>query len=486
MNKVVETSLGSSVRCGFAALSVPAAPQASGPPELDTISLSEIVSALSFALDLTEDARPGHAVRSCLLGMRIARELGIAGEQLSSLYYALLLKDVGCSSNSNLMCEMVGGDDRTVKREVKLEDWRRPSLSGLRLLWRNGRPEDGWLDRSRRILRLAIQRNQFNAKLVGMRCERGANIARKIGLSAASAEAIRSLDEHWDGGGYPSRSRKEEIPVLARILNISQYLDIFASERGTEAALDLARGRSGRWFDPALVRIARSLNREKMLWKHYGSGMERRAVLDLEPGAIVRAGERQVDSIAEAFADVVDAKSSFTYKHSLGVTSAAMRIARELGFAGDRLKLVYRAALLHDLGKLRVPNTILDKPGKLDMIEWQVVQEHPGLSSEILGRIKRFKDMARIAGEHHEKLDGSGYPGNLKSADLSVESRIIAVADIYGALSEDRPYRAGLSRDEIFAIMSRDVPLKLDAACFEALFTSLDAEERTFIQIAVP
>src|SRR5271169_4226892 len=101
----------------------------------ERVALSEIVSALSFALDLTEDARPGHALRSCLLGMRIAAELGLPDNQLSSLYYALLLKDMGCSCNANLLREMVGGDDRTIKRMVKLEDWRHPSLSGLKLLW---------------------------------------------------------------------------------------------------------------------------------------------------------------------------------------------------------------------------------------------------------------------------------------------------------------------------------------------------------------
>jgi putative nucleotidyltransferase with HDIG domain len=467
--------------------SVPASARAS--PTWDeinstAISLSEVVSALSFALDLTEDARPGHAVRTCLLGMRIAAELGLPDQRLSSLYYALLLKDLGCSCNANLLCEMVGGDDRTIKRMVKLEDLRYPSLSGLQLLWEHARPGEPLLDKSKRVMRLALRRRSFRNELVRLRCECAARIARKIGLSSATVEAIANFDEHWNGRGYPNRLRGETVPLLARIVNVAQCLDLFASDHGTAAAVDLVRHRSGSWFDPHLVRIVRSLASDGHLWEHYGSGMERRAVLGLEPGMVLRADEEQLDSIAEAFADVVDAKSPFTYCHSLGVRDAATHIARQMGICNERTQLIGRAALLHDIGKLRVPNTILDKPGKLDVIEWQVVREHPGLGGEIIGRIKPFKELARIVAEHHEKLDGSGYPTGLKADQLSVESRIVAVADVYAALLEDRAYRKGLSRSETFARMRQTMLEKLDRDCLAALFDSsasgLPFEHRDF------
>ena len=176
-----------------------------------------------------------------------------------------------------------------------------------------------------------------------------------------------------------------------------------------------------------------------------------------------------IDLICEAFSDVVDAKSSFTYRHSLGVTDAAGKIAEELGLTEQRRSIVHRAALLHDIGKLRVPNSILDKPGKLDAAEWHVVQEHPRLTREILSRVGPFEELAVIAGAHHEKLDGSGYPNRLTASDLSIESRIIAVADVYGALTEDRPYRPGMEVERALAIIAQDVPHKLDVECYEAL-----------------
>jgi putative nucleotidyltransferase with HDIG domain len=441
------------------------------------ISLAEILSALSFALDLTEGAVPGHALRSCLLGMRLGTELGLTEAEKSSIYYALLLKDVGCSSNAARLCQIIGGgDERRAKSGVKLEDWTRPGkpkLSTLRLMWTTVFPDAGPLRRVAAIVTIGMTQHRNNEEMITLRCDRGAHILRKLGMGEVAAEAVRGLDEHWDGSGYPERRVGEAIPIGSRILAIAQHLDVFATEQGTSQAMDVLRERSGRWFDPELVRIAEALNKDARLWSHARPNSpeeETRAeVLSLAPGEEEKLAAADIDLICEAFADVVDAKSSFTFRHSLGVTDAAQGIAAELGLSKERRKVVQRAALLHDLGKLRVPNSILDKPGKLDAEEWRVVQDHPRLTREILSRIGSFGELAVIAGAHHEKLDGTGYPNHLTAAELCLESRIIAVADIYGALAEDRPYRPGMPTEQIIDIMSRDIPNKLDPECFEAL-----------------
>jgi putative nucleotidyltransferase with HDIG domain len=448
---------------------------APGPKEI--ISLAEILSALSFALDLTEGAVPGHALRSCLLGMRLAKALGFAPDQLADLYYALLLKDVGCSSNAGRLCQIIGGgDERQVKAGVKLEDWTKPSqpkLSTLRLLWKTVLPEAGPLRRTAGIVRIGLTQHRNNEEMISLRCDRGAHILRKLGLGEVSAEAVRGLDEHWDGSGYPEQRRGNNIPIESRIMAVAQHLDVFASEQGTGKAIEVLRERSRHWFDPELVQIAEGLDGDGALWSAAMPGSSevetRSAALDLAPPTVAELEASDIDLICEAFSDVVDAKSSFTYRHSLGVTDAAKRIADELGLPEQRRSLVHRAALLHDIGKLRVPNSILDKPGKLDAAEWQVVQEHPRLTREILSRVGPFEELAVIAGAHHEKLDGSGYPNRLTMRELSIESRIIAVADVYGALTEDRPYRPGMAVEQALAIIAQDVPHKLDADCFEAL-----------------
>ena len=232
--------------------------------------------------------------------------------------------------------------------------------------------------------------------------------------------------------------------------------------------------RSGRWFDPELVRIAQSLHSTGELWEGCFSAGQRLAIdtiMDVNPGGIARLSDAGIDQVCEAFADIVDAKSPFTFRHSMGVTEIARELAEAMGFGEDHTNFVRRAALLHDLGKLRVPNSILDKNGKPTPEEWSVVQEHPGLTRDILCRVRAFDGLAAIAGAHHEKLDGSGYPDRLTGKDIPIEARILAVADVYGALTEDRPYRAGLPLDKVLEIMKKDVPSKLDADCFEALLS---------------
>jgi HD-GYP domain-containing protein (c-di-GMP phosphodiesterase class II) len=445
----------------------------------DSISLSEIISALSYALDLTEGAVHGHALRSCLLGMRIAAEAELSSDETSSLYFALLLKDVGCSSNATRMCQIVGGDDDAVKAGAKYADWAKPGLSTVKLLWNNVLPDFGAAAHVARILRVGVTQHSNDDEMADPHSDRGASILGKLGMGEVAAQAVHSLNEHWDGSGHPERRHREQIPLLSRICAIAQHLDMFSSSRGVDKAIETLKQRSGTWFDPELVRVAVSLHRRGTLWTTCtptaSQDDTRQAVLDLDPGRKHRLEAGRIDHICEAFADVVDAKSNFTFRHSVGVAEAALEIATGLHLSADRVQLVRRTALLHDIGKLSVSNTILDKNGTLDAEEWKAVRLHPGLTRNILELVCPFREMAVIAGEHHEKLDGSGYPNRLMASDLSLESRIIAVADVYSALSEDRPYRASLDLDQTVSIMTKLVPDKLDADCFEALVQAISS-----------
>jgi putative nucleotidyltransferase with HDIG domain len=326
--------------------------------------------------------------------------------------------------------------------------------------------------------------------MIGLRRDRGAGIILKLGMGAYAADAVRSVDERWDGSGYPDSIKGEQIPILARICAVAQHLDLFSTSRGMQHAIDRLEERSGTWFDPQLVRIASSLHRRGTLWGNCSSDdLEedtRQAVLDLDPGINRKLEPSQIDQICEAFADVVDAKSHFTFRHSVGVADAAYGIAKTMALPAERVQLVRRAALLHDIGKLSVSNTILDKTSPLNTTEWTAVHQHPRISRLILERVQAFREMAVIAGEHHEKLDGSGYPDRLTARDLSVESRIIAVADIFGALSEDRPYRPGLKVEDTLSIMARFAPHQLDADCFAALVSRVSDRRFTTLEPKLP
>jgi HD-GYP domain-containing protein (c-di-GMP phosphodiesterase class II) len=472
-------------------------PRFEGHEEPGLIDMPELISALSFALDLTEGAMPGHALRSCILGMRIGQRAGLSHSQLTDLYYALLLKDIGCSSNAAHMDQIVRGEDESIQAEVRAvvqaEVWADiragvsaqldlaatpkrlgPKLPSFRLPWRPAQTAESKIEEISRPVTVPQKRARNVATIHG---DRGASIIAKIGLGAATAEAVRALDEHWDGTGYPGRWRGEQIPLLARIAAIAQHLDVFASDKGPVHAIAVLRERSGKWFDPELVRIAGSLHRTGTLWKDCLSILPeqdiRSAVLELEPRAKLHLGPDRIDRVCEAFSDVTDAKSPFTVDHSMGVADAASVISQTLGISPGRTVFVRRAALLHDLGKLRVPNSILHKQGKLTREEFLIVKEHPMLTQKILGRIPAFQEMAFVAGAHHEKLDGTGYPNRLSAKDLSLEARVIAVADVYAALSEKRPYRESLDLVQVTAIMRKEMPHKLDPEVFEALLSGL-------------
>jgi HD-GYP domain-containing protein (c-di-GMP phosphodiesterase class II) len=128
-----------------------------------------------------------------------------------------------------------------------------------------------------------------------------------------------------------------------------------------------------------------------------------------------------------------------------------------------------RAALVHDIGKLSVSNSILEKPAALNNEEWDVVKKHPYYSFEILRRIPGFEDLSEVTGAHHEKLDGSGYFRHLGADQLSLEMRILTVADIFDALAAKRPYRDALPLDKVFGIMQKDAPRAIDPQCLDAL-----------------
>ncbi len=435
----------------------------------ETILLSEVVSALSMALDLTEGQPMGHAIRSCILGMKIGEYLGLDSQQLSHLYYALLLKDSGCSTNSARLHKILNSDDIQAKREVKLEDWTKVSLSGLRYLNRNVSPQDSTFARLKKMLDVGLSQKQNNMDLISARCERGAEIARKIGFSPETSNAIHALDEHWNGKGYPQGLIGQQIPILARIMSVSQTLEVFAAAHSSTFALSVLSKRSGTWFDPEVVRAAKNLESDSQLWHSLPAATAHESVAPLEPGGSLPASAERIDNLCQAFAEIVDAKSPFTFRHSIGVTQIAVEIAGRLALSPSRVTMIRRAALLHDIGKLGVSNSILDKPGKLTADEWAIMKMHPVYTRKILSMITGFDEIASVAAAHHERLDGNGYPDRMKAGELTLPARIVACADVFQALSEKRAYRDDLPCEVVLKMMAQDVPAKLDADCFDAL-----------------
>ncbi|MDP9293615.1 MAG: HD domain-containing protein [Actinomycetota bacterium] len=438
------------------------------------IRLSEVISALSHALDVTGGQPLGHAVRSCAIGMKIGEIVGLGPVERSSLFYALLLKDAGCSSNAAKICALFGADDFSVKRDRNLVNHFNPGES-LRYLVRNARPDGSPLARVKQLAAIVRGGAEVAREITELRCERGADIARMIELSEDTARAIRALDEHWDGAGYPDSLAGEDIPLLGRILCLAQTAEVFFAEGGLEAAMEMAGERSGTWFDPELVDALRSTRGDVVFWSSLAGAVPYAVVQAFEPeDRLLEADPDRLDRVAEAFALIIDAKSPYTGRHSDGVARIAVGIGDVMGFGPRELRDLRRAALLHDIGKLGVSNLILDKPGRLDDEEWTQMRRHPALTARILERVSAFRGLADVASAHHERLDGRGYHRGLGAEQLGTAARILAVADVCEALSADRPYRAALARDEMLEIMRRDAGTGLCRECFGALEVSLD------------
>jgi putative nucleotidyltransferase with HDIG domain len=436
------------------------------------LRLAEVLSALTYALDITEGQPQGHSVRCCWIGLLMAEELKLDDQQTWELYYTLLLKDLGCSSNAARVCELYLADDLSFKKDFKLVNGSLPQA--LRFVMSHTGLQSGMAERFRAIINIFQNGGEISRELIETRCTRGADIARKMRFGEPVATGIHNLDEHWDGSGKPNGIKGEDISLYARIALLAQVVDIFRMSGGEDAARKEIENRSGTWFDPALVKAFKAIAQRPSFWDAMKGDDLREIILELEPkNPDINFDEDYLDDIAAGFAQVVDAKSPFTKGHSERVALYSDMIAEELHLTPPHRRWLKRAALLHDIGKLGVSNSILDKPSKLDDAEWVTMRRHTLETETILSRISVFKHMAPIAAAHHEKLDGKGYPKGMQGDEISFESRILAVADIFDALTADRPYRAAMPVAKALSIMTEDAGIALDENCFAALKQAL-------------
>jgi HD-GYP domain-containing protein (c-di-GMP phosphodiesterase class II) len=439
------------------------------------LKLSELIASLSYALDITEGQPPGHCLRACWIGMHIGRQLGLHEERLWELYYTLLLKDLGCSSNAARICELYLTDDLDFKRDYKTVGDSLPQVLGFVL--KHTGLNAGLAERFRSVMTILRDGPEIARELVATRCQRGADIARLLRFPEGVAEGIYSLDEHFNGNGKPERLAGEAIPLYARIALLAQVIDVFHTESGRAGALKEVRARSGQWFDPMLVQAFETVADSGAFWSTLGLEHIDKAVASLLPAGVGQQhalDDDYLDDIAAAFGQVVDAKSPYTSGHSARVALYTDMIGESLGLSMERRRWLKRGALLHDVGKLGVSNSVLDKAGALDRAEWDAVKLHAEFTETILGRIGAFRELAAIAGAHHERLDGSGYPRGLAAEDIRIETRIITTADIFDAITASRPYRGAIPVPQALEMMQKTVGTALDPDCYDALVRAVE------------
>jgi HD-GYP domain-containing protein (c-di-GMP phosphodiesterase class II) len=422
----------------------------------ERVRLAELVALLSLGTDLGLGQPMEHMIRACLIALRMGERLGLAESERGVVYYSGLLAWVGCHTDAYEQAKWFG-DDTTLKRDAHYSyDLGRAGPAISFVLRHLGGPERPLAARTRvgvtfmggglRALR-ALAENHYRAtdELVG-----------RLGLGEEVRESLRQTYERWDGkGAYGMKG--EEIALSSRLINLADVVEVFGRTGGVEAAIVVARERSGTQFDPDLVDAF--CEQAPMLLSELDQTPNWEAVIAAEPALGREIAGEEFDLALEAIGEFAELKSPSIMGHVHAVRKLVTEAATRFALPDDDMADLRRAACVYDLGRLGIPNTVWDKPGPLSRSELERVRTHPYLSERMLAFAPSLGGLGRIAVQHHERLDGSGYPRGLSGDQIGTTARFLAAADVYQALCEPRPHRparaahdaAGELRQEVTA-----------------------------------
>ena len=427
--------------------------------------LSDLLAALSVTTDLGMGQQPEKAIRSCLVATGLGRALGLPDEQVRVVYHASLLRHLGCTATASLEAGWFGGDERASRRAFEPADFgnRREMLTLTLGVGRGSGPR-----RPLMLGRAVVGNLRHGRDISASICEAGVLLAGRLRLGAPVAEAISQQFERWDGSGGPHGLAGEEIALAARLSEVATQALLFHQAGGVDAAVSMVRDRSGSWFDPAVVEA----------FQRYGGELLRandvvdpwQAVLEAEPAPVRRIRPGELDRVAQAFADMVDLKSAYTLEHSKRTAELAAIAGRAMGLGDSDVVDLRRAALLHDLGRVGVSSGVWDKRGALTRSEREQVRLHPYHTERILACSPVLAPLGRIAGLHHERLDGSGYHHGLAAAAIPLPARVLAAADTFQTLTQDRPHRAAQTPAQAAERLTEEARAgRLDHECVRAV-----------------
>jgi HD-GYP domain-containing protein (c-di-GMP phosphodiesterase class II) len=355
-------------------------------------------------MDLASPQLAQHQQRTGFIVWEFGKAAGLPANRLQTVFMAALLHDIGALS---------------LEEKIALHDW-----------------EAGDTD---------------------LHCKRGAALLEEVPWLRDEARLVRFHHTEW-------RQWDESIewPVVfdSQLLLLGDYIERLIDRNQYilhqhEGILSKISALSGSCVHPQIIDLARTVCAREEFWIDLCSPRLYSVLLNEGPFSKREIGLQEIFVIAELFRNIIDFRSRFTATHSLGVAVAASELSRAFGLTDLETKLIEVAGNFHDIGKLVVPNSILDKPGRLTREEIAIMKSHTYYTYSILKTIGGIENIAEWAAYHHERLDGSGYPFHCAGSDLNTGARIVAVADIFTALAEDRPYRERMENKEIDRIMKR-------------------------------
>jgi HD-GYP domain-containing protein (c-di-GMP phosphodiesterase class II) len=429
------------------------------------VRLAELVAALSLGVDLGFGQPMEHMLRQCLIALRLAERRGLDEAERAVVYYTALLIVVGCHTDAYEQARWFGDDIalKSGKYEHELGSLR-AAVAGVRQIGAGNPP----LRRVRVAAGFALGGHRSVQHMIEHHAEMAQMLAADLGLSSEVARALGSAYEQWDGRGWPGELGGETIPIASRIAQFAEFIEVAHRLEGVDAAVELARRRAGRQFDPGLCTLL--LADPDAVLEHVGTIGAWDAVIDSEPALRVALSGERLDAALLAVANFADLKSPYALGHAPAVAALAADAGARVGLPAAELTTLRRAGLVHDLGRLGVSNAIWDRPGPLGAGEWERVRMVPYLTERMLHQSETLAPLGVLAAQHRERLDGSGYPHGLMGAAISPAARVLGAADAYRAMREPRPYREPFTAEASARELRADVRAgRLDADAVEAV-----------------
>jgi HD-GYP domain-containing protein (c-di-GMP phosphodiesterase class II)/DNA-binding CsgD family transcriptional regulator len=407
------------------------------------VRLAEIVGTLALAQDGAFGQPADAQLRAAMIAAALAERLGLDSAQREAVRWAAPLRYLGCTSHAHDVAVLFG-DEIEFRAHSLLADPSNP-IEMLRDVVTRGGGGRAPADRVRMVLSMLAGGREPVALSFRTACEVGDKLATRLGVPEAPRKALRFGFERWNGRGFPDGVKGEEIPLPMRVIHVACDAEVLARVHGSEHALDVLRRRSGRAYDPDVVAAFAAASDVLLASAETADPWD--AWLEQDDPEPAQLDDQALDRVLEVVADFADLKSPFTPGHSRGVAKLAADAGQAGGLTAEDITMLRRAALVHDLGRVCVPNSIWDKPGPLTRTERERMELHPVRTEQLLARSPGLRALAPAAGAHHERVDGTGYPHHASAAGLPPAARMLAAADRLHAMTEERPYRAAHSAD---------------------------------------
>jgi putative nucleotidyltransferase with HDIG domain len=420
---------------------------------------AEVLAVLALATDLAMGHPHELAMRAGLLAGDLAERLGVPREDA---HLVAQLRFIGCTAHASEVSR-VFGDEIAFRARIALAD-PADGRQVLPLVLRRAGAGRRGAARVVAAARAVTGAAEFLDVNFRTSCEAAQLLAARLDLGDAVRRGLWHAFERWDGRGVPNAVAGEAVEPTARIALLAVDVLVLQAARGRDEALAAAAARSGGAYDPDVVA---ALDADLMGAAYAGSAWER--VLAAAPDALYP----DVDDALTVLADFTDVKFPALLGHSRAVARLAEAAMVELGAAAQDVRAARWAGLVHDLGRIAVPNSIWEKPGPLSDAEHEQVRLHAYQGERLLSRVPALAAVVRIAGAHHERCDGSGYFRGSRAAGLPLAARVVAAADVYAALVADRPHRAAFTPTAALAEMRAEVAAgRLDRKAVDAVLAA--------------